>query len=91
MIYYGGCEVRWSPFTLTKNSLSGIKTRTFPKAPTACIKANLDDSVVQPFFDMIYYIDYATSQDRPYILFYDKNLNHVATFDKQPPNYPPVR
>ena len=91
MIYYGGCEVRWSPYVIDKNVLSGIGTSRFPKSEQQCIKKNIDNQVLQPFFDQVKYVDFAQNQDIPYILFYDKDLNHLATFHTETPNFPPVK
>ena len=91
MIYYGGCEVRWSPYTINSNTLSGIGTKVFSKSESQCRKNNLDNEVLQPFFDQVKYVDYAHTQNVPYILFYDKDLNHLATFHTETPVYPPVK
>ena len=91
MIYYGGCEVRWSPYTIDSNTLSGIGTKVFPKSDSQCRKNNLDKEVLQPFFDQVKYVDYAHTQNVPYILFYDKDLKHLATFHTETPVYPPVK
>ena len=90
MVYYGGCEVRWSPYRISGNELSGIKTSKFQKKSN-CYKDNLDKEVLQPFFNAVQYVDYAQTQDVPYILFYDANLNHLATFHTETPTFPPVK
>ena len=71
MTYYGGCEVRWSPYKLNKNTLSNINTGVFPKSASSCRQNNLDNEVLQPFFNTIKYVDFARTQDIPYLLFYD--------------------
>ena len=90
MIYYGDCEVRWSYYNITGNTLSDIQTRTFNKSGK-CSSTNLDQPVLQHFFDQVKYVDYAKTQNVPFILFYDKDLNHLATFHTTSPTYPPVR
>lgn len=87
MIYYGGCEVKWSPFTLVNNTLSNLKTRAFGKS--TCIKPNLDDNVLDPFYREVRYVNFEQNQGIPYIVFYNENLDHVATFHTQKPIYPP--
>jgi hypothetical protein len=42
MIYYGACEVRWSPYSLTENEIQGISTRTYKKRPEDCQENNMD-------------------------------------------------
>ncbi len=86
MIYYGGCQVKWSNYQLDKNSLSNLKT--FNSNKTTCLTPNLDESVLQPFYDSVKYINHAIISGVPYITFYDKDYQHVATFNTISPNYP---
>lgn len=56
MIFYGGCEVKWSPFTLTNNTLSDLSTRAFGKS--VCISPNLDAEVLDPFYNSVKYVNF---------------------------------
>lgn len=56
MIYYGGCEVKWSPFTLVNNTLSNLDTRALGKS--SCIKPNLDEHVLDPFYNEVKYVNF---------------------------------
>lgn len=69
MIYSGGCTIKWSPYTLTNNTLSGFNTLSFAKP--GCIEQNLDDKVLAPFFNKVKYANYESNSDTPYLLFYD--------------------
>jgi hypothetical protein len=68
MIYYGGCDVKWSNYVVTDNTLSDIATKTSTK--NACLNPNSDAIVLAPFFDQAKYINYMVSGGDPYITFY---------------------
>lgn len=36
-------------------------------------------------------MDFARTQDVPYLIFYDKNLDHIATFNTEYPTFPPIQ
>lgn len=69
MIYYGGCDVKWSNYTLSKNTLNNIKTMIATK--NTCISPNSDPEVLSPFFNAVKYINYYKLQGVSYITFYD--------------------
>lgn len=68
MIYYGGCDVKWSNYVLNGNTLTGISTSAASK--NNCLTPNSDSVVLKPFFDTAKYINYATVEGIPYITFY---------------------
>lgn len=86
MIYYGGCSVKFSNYTLTDNNLSGIFTQNATK--NSCLEPNLDDSVLPSFFSSVKYINYNIISNIAYITFYDADYSHLSTFQNQSPPYP---
>jgi len=86
MIFYGGCEVRFSNYTLTNNTISDINTRSAKKHH--CVEPNFDDKVLQPFYDEVKYMNHDQYGGDQYIKFYDKDFHHVATFSTDEPNNP---
>jgi hypothetical protein len=68
MVYYGGCDVKWSNYVLDGNTLSGIKTMSATK--NTCLNPNSDAYVLAPFFNTLKYINYQIKGDVPYITFY---------------------
>lgn len=83
MIYYGGCDVKWSPYKISNNTLLGINEMKATK--NTCLNPNSDSEVLNPFFSSIKYINYDVLEGIPYITFYDANYNHVSTFTTTPP------
>jgi hypothetical protein len=68
MIYYGGCDVKWSEYKLDGNNLSGIFTRKATK--NTCLNPNEDDNVLLPFFNEVKYINHQIKENVAYITFY---------------------
>ena len=86
MIYYGGCEVRFSPYSIKDNEVSGVDTKVSQKS--SCIEPNFDERVLTPFFQLVKYINYDKYGGDEYIIFYDKDLKHLATFTTDTPTNP---
>lgn len=86
MIFYGGCNVKWSNFGLQVNTLLNISANNGVKS--SCLTPNSDNEVLVPFFNAIKYVNYQNIEGVPYLTFYDEKFAHVATFDNRSPSYP---